>query len=259
PAEAVIHVDLRVLAFSLVVSLGSGVLFGIVPALHAARADVNDALKDEARTVTAHGRTRNALVVAEVALALMLLVGAGLSLRAFIALARSDNGFVPDQVVTMETDLPAAQYDTAEKVIAFHDELTRRVRALPGVAAATLSTGLPIAGSSETGYRVEGEPPPQPGGGHFTVYYTVDGTYRETMGLRLLAGRFVADNDRTDGPLVVVIDEHMARTIFQGQDPIGKRIRFGIPDRWMQIVGVVGHVNHYGLGETEAAADQVYL
>jgi putative ABC transport system permease protein len=262
PAQAVIRVDLGILAFSLVVSVATGMLFGILPALQAARANVGEVLKDaDERTSTGgrrQGRTRNALVVAEVALALVLLVGAGLSIRAFLTLSRLDPGFVPDNVLTMEISLPTSGYETPEKVTAYRERLYESLGALPGVASATLSSGLPLASYSETSYAVEGAPPPAPNENQpFTVYYPVDAHYAETMRLHLFSGRFIRDDDRPDTTPIVVIDEHLARTRFPGQDPMGKRLRIG--GQMYEIIGVVGHVVNYGLGQTEAAQDQIYI
>src|SRR5262249_13544139 len=150
PRAAVIRVDGGVLAFSLFVSLASGMLFGVLPALQAVRANVNDALKEgDLRTTTGGargGRARSLLVVAEVAFALMLLVCAGLSLRAFVALARTDQGFSAEGVVTMTAELPRAKYGEAERIRVFREQLGERLRALPGVAAATPAAGRPPRG-----------------------------------------------------------------------------------------------------------------
>src|SRR5262249_14044866 len=263
PAQAEIHVDLGILVFSPVVSVATGVLFGLLPALQAARANVGEVMKDaDERTSTGsrrQGRTRNALVVAEVALALVLLVGARPSIRAFLTLARLDPGFVPDNVLTMEISLPTSGYETPEKVTAYRERLHQSLAALPGLASVTLSSGLPLASYSETSYSVEGAPPPAPNENQpFTVYYPVDATYAETMKLHLLSGRFIRDDDRSDTTPIVVIDEHLAKTRFPGQDPIGKRLLLG-GGQAFEIIGVVGHVVNYGLGQTEAAQDQIYI
>jgi len=262
PAQAEIHVDLGILVFSLVVSVATGILFGMLPAVQAARANVGEVMKDaDERTASGsrrQGRTRNALVVVEVALALVLLVGAGLSIRAFLTLSRLDPGFVPDNVLTMEISLPTSGYETPEKVTAYRERLHQSLEALPGVASVTLSSGLPLASFSETSYAVEGAPPPAPNENQpFTVYYPVDSTYLETMKLHLLSGRFIREDDRSDTTPIVVIDEHLAKTRFPGQDPIGKRLM--LANQYYEIIGVVGHVVNYGLGQTEAAPDQIYM
>jgi putative ABC transport system permease protein len=261
PDSAVIRVDLGVLLFSLGISMLTGLLFGVVPALQAARADIGEVLKDaDQRTATGgrrHGRTRNVLVVAEVALALVLLVGAGLTVRAFAALSRVDPGFVADDAVTMAVTLSTNDYGDSARVQAYRDRLRTDLEAIPGVAHATLSSGMPMAGASESSYGVDGEEIPPGAAEHFAVYYPVDGAFAETMRLHLIAGRFIRDDDRQNQPKVVVIDEHLARTRFGGVDPIGKRLDFFGGKR--EIIGVVGHVVSYGLGETEAAEDQIYL
>ena len=261
PDSAVIRVDLLVLGFSLAVSMATGLLFGVLPALQAARADIGDVLKDaDQRTATGgrrQGRTRNILVVAEVALALVLLVGAGLTVRAFAALSRLDPGFIADNSVTMSLALSMNEYDSAAKVQSFRDRLRASLEAIPGVAHASLSSGMPIAGASESSYLRDGEVVPPGQANHFAVYYPVDGAFADAMRLRLVAGRFIRDDDRAGQTMVVVVDELLARARFGGDDPIGKRLKFfgGTPE----IVGVVGHVVSYGLGEREAAEDQIYL
>src|SRR5262249_6286626 len=218
PRAAVIRVDGGVLAFSLFVSLASGMLFGVLPALQAVRANVNDALKEgDLRTTTGGargGRARAPLGGARGALSLMLLLCAGLSLRAFVALARTDQGFSPEGVVTMTAELPRAKYGEAERIRVFREQLGERLRALPGVAAATLSAGVPLGGPSETSYGVEGEPPRTDGAAHFTVYFPTDGHYLETMRLRLVARRLLTDGAHPSSKKVVVVDGHLARTVF---------------------------------------------
>jgi putative ABC transport system permease protein len=261
PEAIALHVDLGVLAFSFGVSVVAGVLFGVLPAVQAAGTDLGEVLKDsDQRTATGgkrQGRTRNALVVAEVALALVLLVGAGLSVRGFVGLMRVDPGFAADGLLTMSVTLPTSSYDTPEKIVGYRERLRDAMAAIPGVAAATLSSGLPLTGPSESSYGVDGEPPLRPGETHFAVYFPVDGAYREALGLRLIAGRFIEDSDRAGAPYVMVVDEHMARTVLAGKDPIGQRIKFG--DDIAEVVGVVGHVVTYGLGADEPAADQMYV
>ncbi len=265
PTEAVIAIDRGVLLFSLAISLGAGLLFGILPAIGAARAtDLGASLKDgdpRSGTSAARTRARSALIVAEVALALVLLAGAGLSLKTFVSLSSMDTGFNSDGMVNFQVQLPPERGEDTVALRAFIDEIGARMRAQPGVAAATIANGLPIFGSSETGYSIVGAPPLAPGEQPMAVYTQADEGYFDVLGLRLLSGRWLTDGDHEKAPPVVVIDEHLARTRFPGEDPIGKQLNVFPKDASSPatIVGVVGHVVHYGPGEIEAASDQLYL
>ena len=270
PRFDLIAVDLRVLAFTSVLSLVTGVGFGLAPALRASSVDLLTALKDSARATTGvfgHS-TRLVLVVGEVALALVLLVGAGLSVRSFSRLMAVDLGFNPDRVVTMRVNLPAASYGALSKWMTFHDELLRRVNSLPGLDAAALNTTLPLgAGGVESEVRYEGQPPPASIHEEEITCLFQAGTpgYFRAMGIPLLKGRTFTDRDAADTTPVAVVDDALVRTLFANADPIGKRIAFefrGQPPQdvqpiWREIVGVVRHVRHYGLA-AERPHVQVY-
>jgi putative ABC transport system permease protein len=270
PRFDLIAVDLRVLAFTSVLSLATGVAFGLAPALRASSVDLIAALKDSARATTGvFGRsTRFALVVGEVALALVLLVGAGLTVKSFSRLMAVDLGFNPDRVVTMRVNLPAASYGALSKWMTFHDELLRRVSSLPGLDAAALNTTLPLGtGGVESEVRYEGQPPPTSIHEEEITCLFQAGTpgYFRAMGIPLLKGRTFTDRDAADATLVAVVDDALVRTLFGNADPIGKRIAFefrGQPPQdlqpiWREIVGVVRHVRHYGLA-AERQHVQVY-
>lgn len=240
-------IDWRVLAFVLLVITGSGLLFGLAPALWSAGRFPGEALRDAARG-TASGRTRrwgNALVVGEVALALLLSVGAGLLIRSFMELQRVDPGFDPEGVVAVSLVLPTARYDTMPKVHAFYDELIARTKALPGVIDAAVIRQIPLSGESwSSGLAIEGRPVTPASQAVDVVHRDGSPDYFRTMRVPILRGRPFTDADREGALPVVIVNETLARTTFAGGDPIGQRISFDRePDSastWYTIVGVVG-------------------
>src|SRR5215203_5586853 len=238
-----------VLLFTLGLSVISGIVFGLAPALQMSKPNLNDALKEGTRgtTSTSH-RLRSSLVVFEVALSLVLLVGAGLLARSFLSLLKTNPGFNPDNVLTMNLVLPGAKYREQPQRAAFYNDLVQRVKAYPGVESAAAVNYLPLGGAnSSDSYLVEGMPEPAPG-------QEIDGRYRvctpdyfRTMGIPILKGRGFTEQDKAGATPVVIVNETLARKHWPGEDPIGKRIRFyGPPERagWMQIVGVVEDVKH---------------
>jgi predicted permease len=248
-----ISIDSSVLVFGLTVSTLTGLIFGLAPAWSASRAEVGDALKQEGRTSTAglagHG-FRKALVVAEMALALVLLVGAGLLIKSFARSRSVDPGFNPEHVLTGSIQLPATRYAEIPKQTRFRRELLARLNSLPGFQAAMVGD-LPLDGSEVThNLAFEGRPPVAAGDEPEVDTFCVMGDYFRVMQIALRAGRTLTDMDREDQPLVAVINEALAHQFFAHQNPIGQRIRFaretGAP-RWMAIVGVVGDVKQYSL------------
>ncbi len=248
-----IRVDGVVLAFTALVAVVTGVVFGLAPALQTTRADVQTTLREGGRGLQAERGTqtlRRALVVAEVALALVLLAGSGLLLKSFARLQGVDPGFETERLLTFNVALPAAKYASDTQRIAFFDALLPRLAAIPGVQAAGGTSDLPFGGGWSTGsFAVEGHTPaegePNPWGD--IRYVTPD--FHRTLGVRLLRGRFLQESDGPASPPVVVVDEEMVRRYWPDADPIGKRITFG-PDsapEWIEVVGVVGHTMHEGL------------
>jgi putative ABC transport system permease protein len=202
-------------------------------------------------------------VIAEVALALVLLVGAGLMIRSFVRLMAIDPGFNAEGVVTMRVTLPAAKYRDLERWTTFHQELLGRVAAVPGVTAAGINSALPLeGGGSEAGVAVEGRPmPTHAAPGPTTLFQAASPGYLRAMGVPLLRGRFFTDHDTRAGAAVVVVDDTLVQRLFPGEDPLGRRIAFefhGTSVRWREIVGVVGHVRHYGLA-SEPPFVQLYV
>ncbi len=242
--------DGRVLFFTISLSLITALLFGIAPAWWAARVDVNDSLKNGTRGTTgnrAQHRYRQALLVIQFALALILLAGAGFFINGIARLTHIESGWRPDALITGSVNLASAQYSTAEPIIAFHTGLRDRLLALPGVANVAVSFEEPLYDApAQRNYRVEGREPPPPG--QEAVAYTngISASYFDTVGTRLLRGRLFDATDTLVSRPVVVINESMARALFPGQDALGQRL--GVVDNnptvlWAEIVGIVEDVH----------------
>jgi len=256
-----ITVDGWVFAFTLGVSLLTGVVFGLAPALETSVTDVHETLKEGSRgsTVGPH-RLRSLLVLSEVAAALVLLIGAGLMLRTMQQLNSVNPGFDPAGVLTFSVGLSPADTATSDRIIQTFDRTLANVRAAPGVTSASVSTLIPLGESdSEIPFYVAGRPrPASQGDMNWALVYATDPAYLKTMGIHLLRGRYIEPRDSRRAKPVVVIDEVLARTIFPNEEAIGKSIV--VPGESgpeltppMEIVGIVGHVNHWGL-DTDATA-----
>jgi putative ABC transport system permease protein len=260
PRVTDIQLDAGVLVFSLALSVITGLVFGIAPAWLAARADVNEALKQGSRGSTeggARGRLRSALVVIEVTFALMLLGGAGLLARSFIQLAHVDPGFTPENATVLRLSLPQKKYALPEQQTAFADALLERVKTLPGVQAAGLTHSLPLASDYVLGFNIEGRPAIAPSDLPSTNYYAITPEYFRAMGIRLVRGRVFTVRDDAKAPRVAIINETMARQHFPNEDPIGKRINItNGPDTWREIIGIVGDIKQYGVDK--ATTNQSY-
>jgi len=257
PRITEIHLDSRVLLFSLVLSVVTGLVFGIAPAWLAARADVNEALKQGSRGSTeggARGRLRSALVVLEVTFALMLLGGAGLLARSFMQLAHVDPGFNPANATLLRLSLPQKKYELPAQQTAFANALLDRVKALPGVQAAGITHSMPLVGDYVLGFNIEGRPAIAPSDLPSTNYYAVTPDYFRAMGIRLIRGRTFTPQDDAKAPRVALINETMARQHFPNEDPIGKRINItNGPDAWREIIGIVADIKQYGVDEATSA------
>jgi putative ABC transport system permease protein len=255
PRMSDVSLDSRALAFTAAVTLLTGVIFGIVPALQSSRPNLNETMNETGRGLTEGRRrqlVRSGLVVFEVASALVLLVGAGLFIKSFWRLQRIDPGFNPDNTLTLAVSLPRAKYTEDTQRAAFFGQLLEKISALPGVQAAGATNSLPMGGDMVLAFVVQGRPPLPPGAGQSTNFYGVNADYFKAMGIRLLKGRLLSERDTRDTPHVAVINETMAKKIFPDENPIGKRITFdggeNNPD-WYEIVGVVGDVKQYGLDQ----------
>jgi putative ABC transport system permease protein len=245
------QIDLGALLFTFVVAVGTGILFGLAPALEASRGVHHEALKEGGRS-SSEGRTsqrlRRLFVVAEAALAVLLLAGSGLLLRSFVKLLAVDPGFRPEGVLTMQVSLPAEKYAKPEQRRAFFQELVGRVERLPGVQAAGAISVLPLIGQGNSGtVTVDSRSVTPENASPEADYRAVTPGYFQAMGTSLVVGRYFEERDADTAPPVAIIDETMASTFWPNEDPIGKRIKFGgmaskLP--WMTIIGVVRHVRY---------------
>ena len=242
--------DLRVLGFTLVVSLLTGLIFGIAPALQASHSDLNETLKEGGRSAAGVGRnrSRNVLVVVEIALSLVLLVGAGLMMGSFLRLQQVNPGLNPKGVLTMSLALPQAKYREPEQRSQFFGQLIESVRALPGVEAAAATTNLPLSGGRwGRSLTVEGYPILSVGQAPMIQHTVVMPGYFTTLDIPLLSGRDFSETDGPKAPKVTIIDERLAREYWPNASALGKRIRFGPPEDnepWHTVVGVAGAVRH---------------
>ncbi len=256
-----VSLDTTVLAFAALSSIATGILFGIAPALRARTIDLNSKLKDAGRGNTATGTQglRRLLVVSEIALSLILLTGAGLAVRSFVRLRNVDLGFDASNVLAIRPGLGSGKYDSDEKVLAFNEEAMRRIAGLPGVRAIGSTNSLPpFQNDVSDNFSIEGrslapgENPPIA-----TVLFVTPG-YFNVLKIPVLRGRSFTENDRGGSPLVVIVSEALGRRYFPNEDPVGKRMRIGGPERpntpWMEIVGLVKDVKYDGVRESAESA-----
>jgi putative ABC transport system permease protein len=263
PRVEEIGIDWRSIAFTAAVTLATGVAFGLVPALKASRTRLHGLLKEGGKTSasgSAGNRLRSSLVVVEVALALLVLVLAGLILRSFNRLQQVDPGFRPEKLLTLQIRLTPSKYPDDPQRAAYADRLLERVRSLPGVRQAAVATSLPLGEIRfEIETRIEGVEP-VPGEPAFHAdWRPVSPGYFATLGVPLLRGREFTTTDHAGGAQVAVVDQTFAERFWPGQDPLGKRVRLMRPSNkggWLTIVGVAGHVRNLGLDAD--AAEQVY-
>jgi putative ABC transport system permease protein len=245
------QIDAGALLFTFVIAVGTGILFGLAPALEASRGVHHEILKEGGRGASegrASQRLRRVFVVAEAALAILLLTGSGLLLRSFVKLLQVDPGFRAENVLTAQIALPTANYGKPEQQRAFFRELVTRARHLPGVQAAGAISNLPLSGQGNSGTAtVESHAVAPQDASPETDYRAVTSGYFQAMGIPLLAGRYIDERDTENAAPAAVIDETMAGAYWPGESPLGKRIKLGGPQSeapWMTIVGVVRHV-HY--------------
>jgi putative ABC transport system permease protein len=252
---ATVNLNSAVLVFVAGVVAMAAFIFGLAPALHSTKPDVQSELKEGGRTSgggAAQNRLRGALAVAEISLALILLVGAGLMMKSLYRLLEVDPGFRPDRVLTMGMDLRTQQYSKDPAVLNFWQQVLDRVSALPGVESAAVGTHIPLTDShGRTDITIEGMALPRPGNYPHPDVHTVSPGFVATLGIPLLRGRTFTDADNENAPFVGMINAMVARRFFPNEDPIGKRFMFGHPStdppKWCTIVGVVGDTRLYGL------------
>jgi len=262
PQLQAVKLSLPALAFTLGLSILTGLIFGLVPAWQSSRPDLSDALRADGRTLTAgvhRTRLRSFLVISEIAFALVLLMCAGLLIRTVSQLQRVDPGFDYAHALKMDLGLPSLRYSTGQNRIDFYRELTERVQSIPGVAAAGVVTPLPVSrGFDSTSIEVEHQPS-QPGQEPMVDRYIITPGYLSALGIRLQRGRELTEQDAEQTPLVLLVSESLAARFWPNQDPIGKRIKLpwnpGRDDEpWRTVVGIVGDVKQSGLDQPSNSA-----
>lgn len=256
PRHNEIGIDLTVLGFTLIASIVTGILFGLAPAWQALKFDLNTALKEGGRSAGAdggHHSLSNLLVVAEVAMAMVLLIGAGLLIRSFVRLLEVKPGFVTENVLTMQIGLPNATYAQAPRRIAFYQQLEANLKSLPEVSAVGIVTRLPLLSALNnvtTFLNIEGSTTPM-GQRPEVDFRRASSGYFQTLGIPLLAGRVFTEQDVTSNTGAVMINQALAARLFAGQDPLGKRISIALSSgqqtQWQTIIGIVGDVRHLSL------------
>ena len=262
-----VRVDGTVIAYTVGLAVVTGLIFGLVPAFQSTASGLAGTLKESGRgavTNRSGARMRSALVVAEMALAVVLLAGAGLLIRSFVKLASVDPGFHAEQALTFELSLPDARYEAEARQIAFFDQLLPRLRSIPGVQAAAAVLSLPLSGSSVVlSFEIAGRPPVPPSQQPAIQTRVATSDYFRTIGIPLKRGRYFTEDDKPGAPKVVVITESAARQYFPNEDPIGKTITLGwgrgpgTPRAGGEVVGIVGDVKDAGLDEADPP--QLYL
>jgi len=271
PRSKEISLDVRVLLFTVGVSVLTGIVFGLAPALQASKPDLNETLKDAGRGSTGRRHIlRSALVVSEVALTMVLLIGAGLLIRSFYLLQRVDPGFNADNLLTFNVTLPEKKYTLESQRVSFFQQLLQNLRALPGVESVGMATGLPLGNNGwQSGFWIDGRPEPPQGERPLTEVAFVNPTYFDTMKMTLLSGRKFNDQDvkvpdppgttptRFAPPTVTIIDEQFAREYFPDEDPLGKQLLFWGRKK-VTIVGVVRRVKMEGLSTDSNRVQSYY-
>ena len=246
PRMELVALDWRVLLFTAAVSIMTGILFGVAPALQASGIEVRDALQESGRGSgdgLGRSRTRGALVASEFALALLLLIGAGLMIRTFVALRAVDPGFNPRHVLSAVISVAGSESAASERRLAFYRQVMERVATLPGVESVSAINHVPLVGDIwGNSFAIEGRPVPAPADSPAAVYRVIFPGYFRTMGLPLIGGRDITEADNLNSPGVVIINDRMAKLYWPGQNPIGQRITLDDPRKepsWLTVVGVV--------------------
>jgi putative ABC transport system permease protein len=260
-----VGINAAVLLWTLGIALVTGIIFGLAPALEATRLNLNDALKEGGKGAGGQGsrsqRLRSVLVIAEVALALVLLVNAGLLVKSFVRLQKIDTGFDTENVLTMVERLPASKYKEDSQMVAYFRQATERIRSLPGIRSVGIVSYLPLYGGpgAGTSLSIEGRPAPPPDQHLTTEVRAADRGYFDTMGIPIVRGRNFTDIEDSEARHIALVSESFARQHFPAEDPIGKRIAVNIFDKPnpTEIVGVVGDVRYGSV--TDEAKPTVYF
>jgi putative ABC transport system permease protein len=252
PRMAGVSMDLPVLAFTVAISLASGILFGLAPALQLSKPDLNTVLRDEGRGSTGtrgRNRARSLMVIAQVALSMVLLVGSGLLIRSFVRLQTVNLGFDPARVLTMRIALPPTKYGTPLQQITFYNRMLKAVQALPGVQAATISSALPLNPSRRSPMLPEGQPVVPFGQRPILNIQTISPDYARVLRVPLLRGREITDHDHADAPGVAIVNEAVVRRYWPNDNPIGKHILLGQRPQPVEVVGVFSDLKNVTLGD----------
>ena len=260
-----IQLDLRVLAFTFAASVLTGILFGLAPALQFSRTDVQESMRESGRGLSGSlrkSRLRQALIVGEVALSVVLLAGAGLLFRSFMHLQSVNTGFVSQQVLTARLTVAGPNYTEHPQFVRFYNQVLEKVSTLPGVQDAGMINTLPLDKGPTSAFRVEGRPITTPDKWPGANYRVVTPDYFRAMGIPIVHGRGYTDRDNDNAPLVIMVNQELADSVFPGENPVGKRITFGNTDsngqpRWFEIVGVVANVRSLEL--REEAESELYF
>ena len=248
--------DSKVLLFTLAISLITSLLFGLAPAIDASKPNLNEALKEGGRSSSgssARNKMRSVLVIAEVALAVVLVTASGLMFRSFVHLQRVNPGFNPENVLTLEIELPEATYRADQQQRVFQQQLLQRIRAVPGVRYASTADNVPFSGNAfNSSFMIEGRPIPAVTERPRAFYRVISPDYFSTMGIPFVRGHQFTDRDSADAQGVAIINDAAARKYWPGEDPLGKRVKRGRPESknpWLTIVGLVGSANQASLRE----------
>jgi putative ABC transport system permease protein len=264
PRLAEIGLDRWVLGFTVLLSLATGIFFGLAPAWQASKTDLHETLKDAARGSSGglrRQRFRSALVIAEIAISLLLLIGSGLMIKSFSRLQAVNPGFNPDNLLTFQVALPRAQYSDDQQKIHFYNELVQRIHTLPGVQAAAASSGLPLGNNgNQTAFTVEGQALPEAGQIPTAEVMSISPGYFHTLGTNVIKGRDFTGQDSKDSQYAVIIDETFAKRYWNDEEVIGRQIRFGAPPngRLATVIGVVERVKMDSL-DTDSNRVQAYF
>ncbi|HEX8186486.1 MAG TPA: ABC transporter permease, partial [Blastocatellia bacterium] len=259
PRASEVTIDGRVVGFTLLLSLLTGVVFGLAPALQVSRADVQETLKEGGNAGSSPQRNwlRSSLVIAEVASALLLLICAGLLIKSFFQLQRTESGLRADNVLTMRVSLPSAKYSTPQAAANFYRQVLERSATLPGIESSGIINMLPLQQAGFNGdVLVEGQAPPPPGQHLLVEFRSASADYFRALGIPLIAGRFLNEQDAENSAPVVIINKEFADKLFPNEDPVGKRIKAQSND-WQTVVGVVGNVKQWRL--TRPTMPEVFI
>ena len=248
-----VTIDFRVMIFTLGISLATGLIFGLIPLLQFNDPKIGESLKEGGRNRVGAGnsKVRNFFVVSEVAFALMLLIGAALLMKSFVRLINVNPGFQPQNVLTMQLNLPSSRYPEREQISAFYSQLLEKLKSMPGVLKAGTTSALPLGGNyTDTSFMIEGQSV-EARKDQAVWYQLISSEYLQTMGIRLLKGRYFTEQDNFDAPRAVIVTESFARHYFPDGNVIGKRLNFNNPQKplWREIVGVASDVKQFGLNK----------